>query len=117
MLRDSMSDSDSNLIPAMISVLHKALNNDPFDICKQHLGCTSIQLNSVIEDDVSKATILLRNAGILDLDFVANVRQKVHWLHRKLLLAFQTDIEIKECQLYKMLQTNPPGSMLIEISG
>ena len=63
-----------------------------------------------------KATTLINNAELLDDEFVAKFKVKLHSLHKKLLMCNEEN-EITVTALYIMLQAHPPGSMLMDTDG
>ena len=118
-LVDNLNSSDSSVTSGIVIVLGNVLSDDILGVCKKHLaenGYGDILCDSVSDDDITKATTLINNAELLDDEFVAKFKVKLHWLHKKLLMCNEEN-EITVTPLYIMLQAHPPGSMLMDTDG
>ena len=108
--------SNSHLSSGIQSVIcNSHQNNDIVAILKKIF----VEIDCIAEVDceidrglIDQATTVLQSIGLLDKS------QKLHWLYTKLLQTHDSDIdEILSSPLYRMLETYPPGSMLLDTAG
>ena len=71
------------------------------------------EADEIEKNRISEANIVLQEIGLLDR---CNKPKKFHWLHTKLLQTHNND-EILSSPLYTILETYPPGSMLVGTDG
>jgi len=69
--------------------------------------------SEINKSEIDEATAVLQDIVLLD---TSSIPQKLHWFHAKLLHTHNND-EILSSPLYAMLETYPPGSMLVDIAG
>ena len=108
--------SNSHLSSAIQSVVCNSYqSNDIVAILKNifvELDCTTEVEGEIDRGLIDQATTVLQNIGLLGKS------QKLHWLHAKLLQAHDSDIDnILSTPLCTMLETYPPGSMLLDTAG
>ena len=110
-------NSNSHLGSAIQSVVCNSHQKDDIAIVLKKIF---IELDHVAEVDceingsqIDQATAVLQDIGLLD---TSSKSQKLHWLHTKLLQTHDSD-EIPSSPLYTMLDTYPPGSMLLDTAG
>jgi len=69
--------------------------------------------SEVNKSEIDEAIAVLQDVGLMD---TSSKPQKLHWLHAKLLHTHNND-EILSSPLNAMLETYPPGSMLVVTDG
>ena len=111
---------DSSLYPAVLSILTKTFEeSDILTVCTNYfveLSNGDHVSDDITEDDITTATNMLADAGLLDSTFIVNANERLHWLHTKLLQKYSEE-EITNCPLYSMLEMYPPGTMLPDSNG
>jgi len=76
-LVDNLGGANDNVISGIILVLQNVLHDDILEVCKQNLnkaGYSNVLCESVSEDDIAKATALLNNAELLDVEFITKFK-------------------------------------------
>ena len=107
--------SKSHLASAIRSVINDFYQNDNTALVfKTILGHDTEVHIEINKDEIEEAIAVLKDIGLLDTN---GKPQKLHWLHVKLLETHDSDDDILSSPLYVMLETYPPGSMLVDATG
>ena len=116
-LIDELKDK-TLLCSAVRSVVNNVYQNDNtvaiFEkVFNESVNDTDHEAGEIGIKKINEATVLLQNIGLLDRR--SNLK-KLHWLHTKLLQTCDND-ELLSSPLYTILETYPPGSMLVDTDG
>ena len=116
-LIDELKDK-THLCGAVQSVVNSVYQNDNtvaiFEkVFNESVNDADHETGDIDIKKINEATVLLQNIGLLDR---RSNPKKLHWLHTKLLQTCDND-ELLSSPLYTILETYPPGSMLVDTDG
>jgi len=109
----------SMVFSAILSILQNVYCKSILEVFKSYFtkrGYGNPLCDDFSDEDITEATTILNNSGLLNDELIQRANQKLHWLHTKLLMAHSTT-DIKQTSLYIMLETYPPGTMIADING